>query len=596
MTDQTPATSVAKNFGSPLCLVACAAAIVACAFSVLLSILMVSSLLDVRASSPLDRPELDRLRAALQANAGDVQAQRAIRDLDVVARRAYFGGLASLRVGGCLLLSTLAVALLSLKMVAVCRRRPADPRRYPPADDPLAAAAVVRFTLAATGVAVLVGAAALGLKTRLGAAAAPPPAGAAAALSPSAASPDTAASPSPPQSAEPRAGAKAEPGTWPGFRGPAGRGVCSYTNLPLAWDGQSGAGVKWKVPVPLPGRSSPIVWGNRVFLTGATRDKREVYCYDIATGKLLWQSAVDAGAVGNVDVMEDTGHAASTPVTDGTNVYAVFANGDVAALGFCAEKRWSVNLGLPANRYGFASSPVICGHMLVIQFDNNAEQGGKSELIALDKAGGAEIWRVERPVADSWPSPVVIETGTSTQLITAANEWIIAYDSGAGAERWRFACHGSDTAPSPLFAGGLVIAPVANDQVYALRPDRQGEVAQDGAAWTSSDGVNDVPSPVAHGGLVFLLRVGGTIACLEVNSGKKIWDHELGEEFYASPVIAGDRLYLTARSGAVLILRAGPKHEELGRAGLGEPSDCTPAFAPGMIIMRGASSLFCIGG
>jgi outer membrane protein assembly factor BamB len=189
----------------------------------------------------------------------------------------------------------------------------------------------------------------------------------------------------------------------------------------------------------------------------------------------------------------------------------------------------------------------------------------------------------------------MIDAGTGSQLITAANEWIIAYDPNTGAEIWKVGCKGSDSAPSPLFAGGLVIVPVTHDQIYAIRPDGRGDVSQNGVAWKSAEGVSDVPSPVSVGDLVFFLQSGGTLTCCDVRSGKKVWEAELAEQFYASPVIAGDRLYLVSRGGEVFILRAGPEHEELARASLGEPSDCTPAFAPGCIVMRGASNLFCIG-
>lgn len=570
----------------PFYLVACATAVTACAFSVLLSILMVSSLFGVRAASPLDRPEIDRLRAELQAHPTNIVAQDQIRNCDLAARRAYFGGLASLRTGGYLLLGGLVVALLSLKAVAACRRRRPDPRQYPPPEDTLAAAAAMRFTLAATFLALLAGAVALGLKARLGAETSSSPA-----VGQRAVRPGPAAQPG----ADRRAAGLEARGNWPGFRGPSGSGVGPYTNLPAAWDGPSGAGIKWKVPVPLPGRSSPVVWGNRVFLTGATREKREVYCFDIATGALLWQAPVDSGVGEAIDVNEDTGYAAPTPVVDGTNVYAIFANGDVAALGFCAEKRWTVNLGKPVNQYGFASSPAIGQDMIFIQFDNNVERGGFSELIALDKVTGKEVWKVDRTVADSWASPIVIEPGAGPQLLTAANEWIIAYQPGSGEEIWKVGCKGSDSVPSPLFAGGLVIVPVANDQVYAIKPDGKGDVSQAGVAWTFSENVSDVPSPVSNGELVYLLFSSGKLTCCDVKSGKKVWEQDIAESFFASPVMAGDRLFLVARSGAIFILKAGPKYEELGRASLGEPSDSTPALAPGLIIMRGASNLFCIG-
>lgn len=559
---------------SSLSLAAGAAALVACAFSVLLSILMVSSLFDARTASPLARPEMDQWRAALQANPANAAARDALRSFDLAARKTYFGSLAAQRAGAWLLLGAVAVALLGFRIAAAARRRLPDPRSYPRDEDPFEAARLVRFTLAATGLALFAWAAALGLQARSSAAAAARHAG---------------------QEGERPAVLPSGAAFWPGFRGPSGNGACAFTNLPVAWDVKAGRNIRWKAAIPLPGRSSPVIWGNRVFLTGATKDKREVYCYDLAAGTLLWRAGVDSGACRAVEVLEDTGFAAPTPVLDGTNVYAVFANGDAAAIDFCSEPRWTVNLGPPVNSYGFASSPVAYKDKIIIQFDNNPDKGGVSELVALDKTSGRALWKTPRPVTDSWPTPIIIATPAGPRLVTAANERIGAYDPEMGAEIWNVACQGSDSSPSPLFAEGLIIVPVTHDKVYAIRPGGRGDVSQSAVAWTSADGASDVPSPVAAGGLVFLLQSAGTLTCCGAADGKKVWEAELEKYFYASPVVAGAHLYLVSREGEVLVLKVGPRYEEVARASLGEPSDCTPAFAPDCIVMRGASNLFCIG-
>ncbi len=564
------------------CPVAQAAATVACAFAVLLGILMIAGLFAVREASPLERPEMDRLRARLQAEPADADAQAAFRQADLALRQAYFGGLSFLRVGGTLLVAGVGLALLSLMAVAACRWKPPDPRQGGAPEKELEAARRLRFTLAATGLALGVAAAALGVKARLEDRPGP--------VRSAEAAPARA-----PEAGLASAAAGAGPGGWPAFRGPSGSGVCDTCRLPAAWDSRAGSGLRWKAPVPLPGRSSPVAWGNRIFLTGATADQREVYCFDLATGRLLWRVPVDAGASVPVEVMEDTGHAAPTPAADGTNVYAVFANGDVAAIDFCSTERWSRNLGLPENRYGFASSPLLFQGQLIIQFDNQSGMGGVSELLALDKATGSNVWKAARQVEDSWASPIVADPGGGPQIIAAANEAIMAYDPATGAEVWKAECRGSDTASSPLFAGGLVIVPVANDQIYALRPGRAGETEAGSTAWTVAENVSDVPSPVARGEWVFFLNAGGTLACAEIATGRKVWDHELGEACYASPVIAGDRLLVVARNGEVWVVRAGPRYEELGRFSLGEPSDATPALLPGAVLLRGATNLFCFG-
>jgi outer membrane protein assembly factor BamB len=216
-------------------------------------------------------------------------------------------------------------------------------------------------------------------------------------------------------------------------------------------------------------------------------------------------------------------------------------------------------------------------------------------MIALDAATGKKAWNITRPVADSWPSPIVVQTAKGVQLVSSANEWIIAYDPVAGKELWKVKCAGSEVVPSPIYAGGFVLASIAAEQIYAIRPDGQGDVTKSHVAWRSEDGVADVSSPVSNGELAFFAHSGGTVTCIDIASGKIVWDKSLDGEFYASPGLVGDRLYLTTRSGEVFIIRAGRKFEEIGKTSLGEPSDCCPAFVDGRIIMRGATNLFCIG-
>ncbi|MEI7437818.1 MAG: PQQ-binding-like beta-propeller repeat protein, partial [bacterium] len=358
-----------------------------------------------------------------------------------------------------------------------------------------------------------------------------------------------------------------------------------------------GKGIQWKVNVPLPGMSSPVVWGNRVFLTGGVEAKREVYCFDIGTGTLLWRVGVDAapGKTNRVPaVNSDTGYAASTVVADGRNVYAIFANGDFAAIDFCARPLWAINLGMPENRYGYSASLALAGNRVIIQFDQDSEKGKVSELLAFDTATGIKAWSVKRPVADSWPTPLVISTRTGRQIVTVANDWIIGYDT-AGAGLWKVSCGGSDVAASPIFAGGLVIAAIASEKLHAIRPDGRGDVTETHQPWKSDDGVSDVPSPVSDGVLAYFIHSGGALSCIELATGKLICDKKLDGEFYASPVLAGSTLYFTARSGEVFILKAGRKYEEVGRMSLGEPSDCSPALADGRMIFRGATSLVCVG-
>ncbi|MEI6786851.1 MAG: PQQ-binding-like beta-propeller repeat protein [bacterium] len=568
---------------------ACAMAVVSCAFSLLVGILLISNTMAIRMASPLELPELDHLRTSLKASPADETVRNKIRDLDQVVRHLYFTGLASRRTGSLLLLAGIALSLTSIKAVAILRRRQPDPREYPVATDPLKAESAARWAVAAAGAVIVAITVFLGRVDRdLRARSVPDkhPSHSDAAGT-SASTVNTSGAP-----------VQEAAISWSSFRGASGSGVASSPNFPVAWDGATGSGILWKVEIPLPGMSLPVVCGNKVYLTGASTEKREVYCYDIATGTRLWQ--VEAKGITNPpkkvpEIFQDTGYAAPTSVSDDRVVCSIFANGDVIAIDPCAKPLWTLDLGLPFNRYGHASSLAGYQDTIVIQYDQDVEKKIPSRLIALNAITGKQVWSTPRKVSDSWSSPIVVKTEKRPQVITMANDAVIAYDAASGRELWTVKCRGSDVGPSPIYAGGLVLASITGDRIYAIRPDGAGDVTATHVAWTSEDGVADVSSPVSNGELVFFVHSGGLVTCLETKTGKKVWDHNLDGEFYGSPGLAGDKLYLVARNGTVFILKAGRQFEEIGKAALGEPSDGSPVFAGDRILIRGIKALYCIG-
>ena len=561
-----------------------AVAVVACAFSLLVAIMLVSTSMTLKLSSPLDLTELDQLRLTLKATPADQALQVKIRDLDWMARRFYFGGLATRQTGIYLLLGGVAVSLIALRLVVVLRRRTPDPRHYQPLPDQPQAESAARWTLAGVIVAVMTVALYMGVTATRE-------------------SPRLAGTARPTgirEIAQNRASASNEPNPmdWYSFRGAAGSGVAANSNMPTFWDGANGSGIVWTAEVPLRGMSSPIVWGNKVYLTGASEERREVYCYDFATGTLLWKLEVkpDPTHVKKApEVDKETGYAASTCVADEMSVFALFANGDLVAVDGCAQLLWSADLGLPANRYGHSSSLARYQNRILIQYDQDPDKGGTSRLMALDAGNGKALWSTPRPVSDSWPSPIVLGTSSGPQVVTVANDWIIAYHPVSGRELWKVHCAGTDVAPSPIYAGGLVLVSVTADKLYAIRPDGTGDVTASHVAWTSGDGVADVASPVSDGELLYTVNAAGMLTCLDVKSGAKVWEQGLEGEFYGSPGLAGDKLYLVSRSGQVFILKTGRHYALLGMASLGEPSDGSPVFAGDRILIRGLKTLFCIG-
>jgi len=383
---------------------------------------------------------------------------------------------------------------------------------------------------------------------------------------------------------------------WHRFRGPGGAGVSAYTNIPTAWNGKSGQGILWKTPVPKPGRNSPVVWKDRIFLTGADPNGRQMYCFDTKNGQLLWKGDVPTTPeAAKLEMMEDTGYAACTAATDGRRIYAIFPTGDVAGFDFNGRRLWHKSLGVPDSSYGYASSLETYEKLVLIQYDQGDGSEGKSKVIALDGVTGQVAWEAKRTLPNSWATPIVVNVEGKPQLITLADPNMVAYNPANGAEIWRAECLGGDLAPSPIYAGGLIMAVQPYSQLVAVKPTGQGDVTKTHVAWKMEEGGPDICSPVSDGKYVYLLESADLLICCEVATGKKLYEQEIKGDFRASPSLVGDKLYVLDMKGVMHIVQAGPEFKELGKCELGEECYASPAFADGRIYIRGLHNLYCIG-
>jgi outer membrane protein assembly factor BamB len=373
---------------------------------------------------------------------------------------------------------------------------------------------------------------------------------------------------------------------WPSLRGPGGIGVAHFTNAPISWDMATGDGVMWKTELPVQGNSSPIVWGNRVFLTGGDEEGQEVFCFDADTGEQLWMKPV-VTAVELPEVAEDTGFAAPTMATDGMRVFAIFATGELAAFDFAGNPVWQKNLGVPDNPYGMGSSMITDGERLFVQYDQSDVQ----TVMAFDCATGNPVWQAPRKFI-SWASPALIETDFGRQLILNDEENVTAYDPVSGKELWAVECLGGEVAPSPAYNGkGIVF--VANEyaQASALKlTDGTPEII-----WQYDEYLPEISSPVATESLFFITTSAGDVVCLDAATGKAKWEHEFDEGFSSSPVLVGDRIYSIDFDGVVHIFGAEAEYKEIAAIEMGESILATPAFMDGRIYIRGGDHLYCIG-
>jgi outer membrane protein assembly factor BamB len=525
--------------------------------------------------NPLRNLQITSLRMELAKDAANEALKSAIREEDRRLRAAYFQRRAFATEGVWLLLGGVAVLILAVKGARHARRW----LPFPPAhdiDDPRVVAAFSRKAVLAFGAVVAVGAAGFIVSLRAPA----PPAYLARAEQAVVKA----------ERAKGFASAAELAKNWPCFRGAGNIGSATATP-PATWSEQT---IRWSVETGLPGKNSPVVWGDRVFLCGADEHKREVYCYDAETGALRWTKAVeglscqDAGTE-PLNVMADTGYAAPTMATDGRRVFAIFANGDLACFDLDGNPMWAKNMGRPVNMYGHASSLITWRNRLLLLFDQGSSaEDGKSALYALDAVTGDEIWKVKRPVPNSWASPSLITVGGRELLITCANPLVIAYDPKTGTEAWRAECLGGDVAPSPAFAGGRLFVTNTGSNLAALDP------ATGKTQWTAQDGLPDIVSPVSDGKVVLLFSM-DFATCVDAATGKKLWEHQFSAPFHASPMLINGVVYVLDTTGVMHRLQLSPEFKELGTATLGEGAETTPAFVGSRMYIRGEKHLFCIG-
>lgn len=375
--------------------------------------------------------------------------------------------------------------------------------------------------------------------------------------------------------------------TWNGFRGTGGTGRSAARGLPTSWNLGSGKNILWQTPVPRHGYNSPVIHGRNIFITGADSEKRELYCFDLLTGELRWTVAATgiAGSPAQMpDVSADTGLAASTVATNGKQVCAIFATGDILCTDMDGKRLWAKNLGVPDNHYGFASSPLMYGGTLIIQYDNN----DASRLIALSASSGRELWSKSRKDKIAWSSPILAKVGGQQAVIVMGNPAISAYKVSNGEELWRVECLSGEVGASPCTADGIIYAASEYATCVAIR-------AADGETlWEASDCLPECSSPVATKDKLYVATSYGAVCAYDAATGEVVKQHELTTPFYSSPVIADGKVWLFSNSGKCYIFSAGKEFRLITSFDTGEQTFATPAFTDSMMVVRSDKSLYAI--
>jgi outer membrane protein assembly factor BamB len=411
---------------------------------------------------------------------------------------------------------------------------------------------------------------------------------------------------------------------WPQFRGPGAGGVADGRPLPARWDVEKGVNIAWKTPVPGISVSSPIVWGDRVFVTTAissdpkaafrhglfgdvepSKDTSEhtwkVYCLDKRTGKVLWEQVAHQG-VPKTKRHPKSSQASSTPATDGRHLVAFFGSEGLYCYNLEGKLLWkrefgNLNAGWfydPDYEWGVASSPIIYKDRVILQVDIQKD----SFVAAHALEDGRVLWKTPREEIPSWGTPTVVSGKGRAELVTHASKFIRAYDPDTGHELWRLGPNSEVTAPTPFAAHDLIF--VTNgyrviQPIYAIRPGASGDISlQQGKdssefiAWRKTQGGPYMPTPVVYGDLLYVVSNNGILAAYAAKTGERVYQERLGKggAYSASPVAGDGKLYFTSEDGEVYVVRAGPKYELLGMNPVGEVCMATPALSDGMIVLR----------
>ena len=400
---------------------------------------------------------------------------------------------------------------------------------------------------------------------------------------------------------------------WPHFRGPTGQGISSEKGLPLSWSVTSN--ILWKTTLPGESWSSPIVWGDRVFVTSSPKDGKslELLCLEAGTGKVLWNRQV----LEQNPIRKDDGNswATSTPTTDGERVYLVSFNGAFAAVSFAGDILWT-NLATQFYvKHGLASSPVVHGDFVLMNCDGTSTnpatprvgwqtQWDGSYVLALDKKTGAVCWKTARgPSRVAFSTPIVITQDGREQVVSTAGDVVQGFDLQSGKRIWTATNRGEGLVPSPVTGDGLVFSPSSfntgtpdiPEAIRAFRLGGKGDVSQSQFVWQQTENVPKVASLLFARPYLYSITDNGMLQCLKSGTGEIVWKQRLNGSFVASPFLAENRFYLLSEKGETTVLEAGPQYKVLARNALGEKCKASIAASGGKLFIRGQNNLYCIG-
>ena len=400
---------------------------------------------------------------------------------------------------------------------------------------------------------------------------------------------------------------------WPGWRGPNGDGISAEKNLPTRWSKTEN--IAWRTPIAGEGHSSPIVWGDRVFLTTSLTEKnqRRLLCLNRLDGKIVWERVVLNSEPETLHRLNS--RASGTPATDGEYIYVAFmlAKGEkvmapnvgserlitpgrmvVAAYDFAGNEKWNSDVGDFVSAHGFNSCPVLFEDLVII----NGDHDGDAYIVALDRKTGDERWRIPREnKTRSYVTPIIREIGDRTQMILSGSKSVASYDPRTGKRHWILDGPTEQFVASMVYDGEYVFVTggYPEKHILAIDPRGTGNVTGTHVVWRTIRGAAYVPSPIVSGEYLLVVADGGVATCFDAGSGNPLWRERLAGDQSSSPVLADGIVYFFSDRGEATLVRPGDKFEVVAKNRLDEPISSSPAISQGQIFVRTHEALYCIG-
>jgi len=400
---------------------------------------------------------------------------------------------------------------------------------------------------------------------------------------------------------------------WPGWRGPGGDGISVEKNLPTRWSQTEN--IAWRTPIAGEGHSSPVVWGDRVFLTTSLTDQNErrLLCLNRLDGTILWERVVIESAPETVHRLNS--RASGTPATDGEAVYVTFMRVEgeeikapnvgsermitpgrimVAAYDFAGKEKWKTDVGAFVSAHGFNCCPVLFEDLVII----NGDHDGDAYLVALDRETGDERWRTPRENGiRSYVTPIIREIDGRTQMILSGSESVASYDPRSGERHWILDGPTEQFVASMVYDGEhvFVTGGYPEKHILAIDPTGSGNVTDTHVTWRTIQGAAYVPSPIVAGDFLLVVSDGGIATCFDASSGAPLWRERLAGTQSASPVLADGIVYCFSDRGEATLIRPGEEFDVVATNRLEEPISSSPAISQGQIFVRTHEALYCIG-